>query len=162
MNKKKENLYTFVSFSLTLQQNNKVLKLHCQVFCKNLLYFFSFFFDNKNMEEIDYKAIFNRIKWMIQNDHRTQKELAEYLGKTRQIFYDWQNNNNPTLIDLFKISKFFGVPLEYIISGEESPIDDATAAFLVQTRELKEEQKKIIYASIKAQVDMFKQLNKDK
>lgn len=114
------------------------------------------------MEEIDYKAIFNRIKWMIQNDHRTQKELAEYLGKTRQIFYDWQNNNNPTLIDLFKISKFFGVPLEYIISGEESPIDDATAAFLVQTRELKEEQKKIIYASIKAQVDMFKKLNEDK
>lgn len=114
------------------------------------------------MENIDYKSIFYRIKWLIQNDHRTQKELAEYLGKTRQIFYDWQNNNNPTLIDLFKISKFFGVPLEYIISGDESPIDDATAAFIVSTQGLTEEQKKVIYASIKAQVDMFKKLNEDK
>ena len=114
------------------------------------------------MECIDYKAIFQRIKWLIQNDPRPQKELAEYLGKTRQIFHDWQHNNNPTLIELFKISKYFGVPLEYIISGEESPIDDATAAFLVQTKELTEEQKKVIYASIKAQVDIFKQLNKNK
>ena len=61
-----------------------------------------------------------------------------------------------------KIAKFFGVPLEYVISGEETPIDDATAAFLVQTKDLTEEQKKVIYASIKAQVDMFKQLNKEK
>ena len=114
------------------------------------------------MEYIDYKAIFARIKWMLKNDHRTQKELAEYLGKTRQVFYDWQNNNNPSLSDLFKISKYFGVPLEYVISGEESPIDDATAAFLVQTKDLTEEQKKIIYSSIKAQVEMFKQMNESK
>ena len=114
------------------------------------------------MECIDYKAIFDRIKRMIQIDHRTQKELAEHLGKTRQIFYDWQNGTNPSLVDLFKISKYFGVPLEYVISGEESPIDDATAAFLVSTKDLTEEQKKIIYASIKAQVDMFIQLNKEK
>ena len=114
------------------------------------------------MECIDYKAIFQRIKWMIQNDPRPQKDLAEYLGKTRQIFHDWQHNTNPTLIDLFKISKYFGVPLEYIISGNESPIDDATAAFIVQTQGLTEEQKKVIYASIKAQVDMFKIMNKEK
>ena len=114
------------------------------------------------MENIDYKAIFARIKWMIKNDGRTQKELAEDLGKTRQIFYDWQNGANPTLTDLFKISKYFGVPLEYVISGEETPIDDATAAFLVSTQGLTEEQKRIIYASIKAQVDMFKKMNNDK
>lgn len=113
------------------------------------------------MENINYKAIYQRIKWMIDNDPRPQKDLAEYLGKTRQIFHDWQHNNNPSLIDLFKISKYFGVPLEYIISGDESPIDDATAAFIVSTQELTEEQKKVIYASIKAQVDMFKKLNKE-
>lgn len=114
------------------------------------------------MECIDYKAIFSRIKFLIEKDYRPQKDLAEYLGKTRQIFHDWQHNNNPTLIDLFKISKYFGVPLEYIISGDESPIDDATAAFIVQTNDLTEEQKKVIYASIKAQVDMFKKMNEEK
>lgn len=112
------------------------------------------------MENLDFKAIYSRIKWMIQNDPRPQKDLAEHLGKTRQIFHDWQHNTHPTLIDLFKISKYFGVPLEYIISGDESPIDDATAAFIVSTQGLTEEQKKIIYASIKAQVEMFKKMNK--
>jgi len=115
------------------------------------------------MKSIDYKAIFKRIKWMIQKDGRSQKELAEYLNKSRQIFYDWENGKcHPSLIDLFNVSKFFGVPLEYVISGEESPIDDATAAFIVSTQGLKEQQKKIIYASIKAQVDMFKQMNEEK
>ena len=111
------------------------------------------------MEAIDYKAIYSRIKFLVKNDYRPQKELAEYLGRTRQIFHDWQHNTHPTLVDLFKISKYFGVPLEYIISGDESPIDDATAAFIVQTRELTEEQKKVIYASITAQVEMFKKMN---
>ena len=101
---------------------------------------------------------------MIENDNRPQNELAAYLGKNRQIFYDWKHKEGrkPSLEDLLKISKFYGVPLEYVISGEESPIDDATAAFLVQTKELTEEQKKVIFASIKAQVDMFKQLNNEK
>ena len=115
------------------------------------------------MKCIDYSAIFARIKHMIKSDYRPQKELAVYLGRTRQIFYDWQNGkSNPTLVDLFNISKYFGVPLEYIISGDESPIDDATAAFLVQTQGLSEDQKKIIFASIKAQVDMFKKMNEEK
>jgi len=113
------------------------------------------------MENIDYKAIFTRIKWMIKNSHKKQQDLADYLGKSRQIFYDWQNESNPSLTDLFRIAKFFGVPLEYVISGEESPIDDATAAFLVSTQDLSEEQKKVIYASIKAQVDMFKKMNEE-
>ena len=101
---------------------------------------------------------------MIENDNRPQNELAAYLGKNRQIFYDWKHKEGrkPSLEDLLKISKFYGVPLEYVISGEESPIDDATAAFLVQTKDLTDEQKKIVFASIKAQVDIFKQMNKEK
>ena len=115
------------------------------------------------MKTIDYKAIFKRIEWLIQNDDRPQIELTKHLNKSKQLFYDWKNGKcNPTLIDLFKISKYFGVPLEYIIYGEESPIDDSTAAFIVSTQGLKEQQKKIIYASIKAQAEMFKQMNEQK
>ena len=116
------------------------------------------------MDYINYEDILKRLDFMIENDNRPQNELAAYLGKNRQIFYDWKHKEGrkPSLEDLLKISKFYGVPLEYVISGEESPIDDATAAFLVQTKELTEEQKKVIFASIKAQVDMFKQLNNEK
>ena len=115
------------------------------------------------METIDFNAIFSRIKLLIKTDSRNQQDLFKYLGKTRQVYYQWQRGEYPpTLMDLFKISKYFGVPLEYIISGEESPIDDATAAFIVQTNDLTEEQKKIIFASIKAQVDMFRKMNGDK
>lgn len=115
------------------------------------------------MENIDYKGIYNRIRLMLDNSDYSVIDLTKHLGKTRQLMYNWQNGKmNPTLPDLLKIANFFGVPLEYLISGEESPIDDATAAFIVSTRGLTEEQKKVIYASIKAQVDMFKQLNKEK
>lgn len=116
------------------------------------------------MEYINYEDILKRLDFMIENDNRPQNELAAYLGKNRQIFYDWKHKEGrkPSLEDLLKISKFYGVPLEYVISGEESPIDDATAAFLVQTKELTEEQKKVIFASIKAQVDIFKKLNSEK
>lgn len=112
------------------------------------------------MNELDFKAIINRIKFLIRKSGKTQIELANYLGKTRQIFQDWKDGGSkPTLIQLYQISKYFGIPLEYVITGEESPIDDATAAFIVSTNGLTEEQKKIIYASIKAQVEMFKTLN---
>lgn len=115
------------------------------------------------METIDFNAIFARIKLLIKSDSRNQQDLFKYLGKTRQVYYQWQRGKySPSLLDLFKISKYYGVPLEYLISGEESPIDDATAAFLVQTIDLTEEQKKIIYASMKAQVDMFRKLNEEK
>ena len=114
------------------------------------------------METIDFNAIFSRIKLLIKSDPRDQQDLFKYLGKTRQVYYQWQKGKYvPKLLDLFKISKYFGVPLEYIISGEESPIDDATAAFLVQTKDLTEDQKKIIYASMKAQVDMFRKMNEE-
>lgn len=113
------------------------------------------------MEELDYTVIVKRIFNLIDNDNRQKKEFVEYLGKNRQILYAWKNLvNKPSLEDLVKIAKYFGVPLEYLLYGEESPIDDATAAFLVQTNDLTEEQKRLIYASIKAQVEMFKKLNK--
>lgn len=115
------------------------------------------------MEYIDYKGIYQRIRLLLKNNGNTVFDLANYLGKSRQLMYNWQHDKmNPTLPDLLKMANFFGVPLEYLISGEESPIDDATAVFLVQTKDLTEEQKKIIFASIKAQVDMFKQLNQEK
>lgn len=115
------------------------------------------------MKNIDYKAIYQRIRLMLDNSDYSVIDLTKHLGKTRQLMYNWQNGKmNPTLPDLLKIANFFGVPLEYLISGEESPIDDATAAFIVSTHGLTEEQKKVIYASIKAQVDMFKKLNEDK
>ena len=115
------------------------------------------------MNNIDYKGIYQRIRLMLDNSDYTVVDLTKLLGKSRQLMYNWQNGKmNPTLPDLLKIANFFGVPLEYLISGKEGPIDDVTAAFLVSTKDLTEEQKKIIFASIKAQVDMFKQLNKEK
>lgn len=113
------------------------------------------------METIDYKGIYQRINLLLTNSIYNVSDLAQLLGKKRQLIYNWKYGTmHPTLPDLLKIANFFGVPLEYLISGEEAPIDDATAAFLVSTKDLTEEQKKIIFASIKAQVDMFKSMNK--
>lgn len=110
-----------------------------------------------------YKNIGKRIKLLIDNDDRTVIELAEHLGKKRQAVYNWINATfKPSLEELYKIARYYGVPLEYLIAGKEAPIDDVTAAFLVQTKDLTEQQKKIVFASMKAQVDMFKKMNQDK
>ena len=99
---------------------------------------------------------------MLDNSDYTVVDLANLIGKSRQIIYNWSYGTmNPTLPELLKIANFFSVPLEYLISGKDGLIDDATAAFLVSTKDLTEEQKKIIFASIKAQVDMFKKMNKE-
>ena len=114
-------------------------------------------------DELDYGKIAARIKLLVASDSRKVKDFVSYLGKDRQSYYHWlKGYYNPSLNDLLKTARYFGVPLEYIIAGEENPIDDATAAFIVQTQGLTEEQKKVIYASIKAQVDMFKRLNEEK
>ena len=43
------------------------------------------------MENINYENILKRLDFMIENDSRSKNELAAYLGKNRQIFYDWKN-----------------------------------------------------------------------
>ena len=114
------------------------------------------------MESIDYKGIYQRINLLLMSNKYNASDLAKLLGKKRQLIYNWKYGTmHPTLPDLLKIANFFGVPLEYLISGEESPIDDATAAFIVSTRGLTEEQKKVIFAAIKAQVDMFRKMNEE-
>ena len=114
-------------------------------------------------DEVNYQAIYDRIKQMVKTDYRRQQDLTDYLGYKRQILQDWSKGySHPSLNSLIKISKYFGVPLEYVISGEESPIDDATAAFLISTQGLTEEQKRAIYASVKAQVEFWKNENASK
>ena len=113
--------------------------------------------------ELNYNEILKRIDLLIETDSRKVKKYMTYLGKDRQAFYHWkQGRYKPSLEDLIKTAKYFGVPLEYILAGEETPIDDATAAFIVRTKGLTEEQKKIIYASLIAQIDMFKRMNEEK
>lgn len=100
---------------------------------------------------------------LAKKDSRTKKSLAEHLGKNRQIFTDWgSGKSTPSLTDLFKISKWFGVPLEYIISGEDSPIDDATAVFLLKAQGLTQEQKESVFASLSAQIEYWKKANDNK
>ena len=108
------------------------------------------------MEDIDFTKIFSRINLLIKSDSRKQQDLFTYLGKSRQVYYQWQKGlYAPSLTDLFKIAKYFGVPLEYIIAGEENPIDDVTAAFIVQTHGLTEEQKKIFIDMEKKEVNLI-------
>ena len=118
----------------------------------------------EDIKPIDYQAILTRIDYCLKNSSYNSTDLAEYLGKNRQIFTDWKHKagRKPGLEDLLRISKFFGIPFEFLIYGDDSPIDDATAAFIVSTQGFTEEQKKIIFASIKAQVDIFKNLNEEK
>lgn len=118
-----------------------------------------FFWHNRNMKKIDSNEILDRIKYLIKKDYRTQNELAEYLGKSRQFFYDWKKGVALSAEDLLNIANFFGVTMEYLISGEDASINDETAAFIVSTNGLTENQKESIFIALNAQVQYWREIN---
>lgn len=111
------------------------------------------------MKKINSMEILERVKFLIKKDYRTQNELAEYLGKSRQFFYDWKKGVSLSAEDLLNIANFFGVSMEYLISGEDSSIDDETAAFIVSTNGLTDTQKESIFIAINAQVQYWREIN---
>ncbi len=57
----------------------------------------------------------------------TQVELAKHLGVTKQCVSNWENDNiQPSVDMLIKLSSFFKVSTDYMLGIEERKIIDAT------------------------------------
>ena len=54
----------------------------------------------------------------------SKKELAESVGFTTQAFYDWKKRNSIPSADIaYKIAKFLGTSVEFLLTGkEENPL----------------------------------------
>ena len=67
------------------------------------------------------KIFWSRVKTKIKEKGITQQDVAKACNFSFYTFRNWMTRNlNPPLIYAHRISKFLGVSLEYLISGQSS------------------------------------------
>lgn len=72
--------------------------------------------------------------------------FANKIGVPESTIRSWiRIGNYPPADILYKISKFFGVPMEYFMDGGESSFSDKEIALILKMRKLKDEQIKMLY-----------------
>lgn len=66
--------------------------------------------------------ISSRIKYLRNEHHLTQKELAKILNVKPTTISGWElGRNEPSIDTLKKLSSLFNVSTEYLIGGEDNP-----------------------------------------
>lgn len=63
-----------------------------------------------------------RLQKLREEQHLSQEQLAEQLGVSRQAVSKWENEQaNPDIENIIKLSKIFGVSNDYLLTGENAP-----------------------------------------
>lgn len=74
-----------------------------------------------NSKEIPSLDILNRIISLLEIQHKTQKDLTDYLGVQNTTFTKWKAGDNTSYMKyLPKIATFLSVSADYLINGEPS------------------------------------------
>ena len=69
----------------------------------------------------------------------SQVKLAEILGVTKQTVSNWENDNiQPSIEILVKLSKFFGVSTDYLLGLEDKRTLDATNLSLEEVEHIQQ------------------------
>lgn len=88
---------------------------------------------------------------------KTRENLAIDIGRNKQVFTDWKNRNIiPKSDDLYLISRYLNVPMEYLLIGETVMADDI-AAMAAAVTTLSPEQRAPLIASVIGQVKFWKE-----
>lgn len=97
-----------------------------------------------------------RIDKILSLQGRTRDNLAAFIGKNRQVFTDWKNANIvPKSDDLYNMSIYLGVTMEYLLFGDVKDEDDLIAAKAMLSVIPKDKRQPII-AMIQSQVEYWK------
>ena len=102
-----------------------------------------------------------RIDYLLKSSGLKRDNLANFIGKNKQVFTDWKNCKIiPRSDDLYNMSEFLGVSMEYLLFGEEVMPDDvaAMAAMIMTFSKDKREQ---LYALINSQMNFWKEREKN-
>ena len=74
------------------------------------------------LSEKEVPVLKNRLEELRKQRGIRQEELAEALGVSRQTIGSLENGRyNPSILLAFKISRYFGLPIEEIFLYEEEP-----------------------------------------
>ena len=82
-----------------------------------------------NTEELDVKGFWERLKQLSKSHNVMQKTFCEELGLDSQQFSNKKNLGYfPTLEQLISLSNYFGVSVNYLVTG--NPTDDTEKTLL--------------------------------
>lgn len=84
-------------------------------------------------------GIFERIETLSNERKISQKELSEYLGLASPVvFANWRRRDSmPDADTAVKIARFFGVTVEYLVTGETSnPLQQTSEDLSVKYHEI--------------------------
>lgn len=87
----------------------------------------------------------DKLEACYQARHYDRTHFANEIGIPESTIRNWiRNGNLPPADILFKIAKFFGVPMEYFIDGGEISFSDRETSLLIKMKSLTDEQLKMI------------------
>jgi transcriptional regulator with XRE-family HTH domain len=91
------------------------------------------------------RNFWDRVKTCVKEKGVTQMELAKSCKFTYGTFRNWISKNiNPPLMYAYRISKYLGVSLEYLISGSgKDDVSKTNEEVLVLLKEAEEKLRKI-------------------
>lgn len=93
--------------------------------------------------------ILNRIKEMLMVQHKTQKELCDYLGLKQTAFSDWKQGRSKSYTKyLPQIAEFFGCSVDYLLGKEQKKEAVQTDS---QSREEKIDELMSLYAKLSSE-----------
>lgn len=80
---------------------------------------------------------------------KTQQDLADYLGVSRQAYANYENDTRkPDYETLLKLAEYFSVSIDWLLRGKENPtidgrpnLDDADFAFYERYSRLSDDEK---------------------
>ena len=83
------------------------------------------------------------------------------IGIPESTIRNWKRYNSVPAADvLYKISKYFNIPMEYFLDESENPLSDKEITTLIKLRKLSDEQLKMIDYMIEKFEDDNKKLDK--
>ena len=82
------------------------------------------------MQAKNIKSLINfseRFNYLISESKMTQREVAEAIGITQSAVNHYKSGRSePKSMELYKISKLFGVSIEWLLMGEETKADESS------------------------------------
>lgn len=76
--------------------------------------------ENNNFENFGY-----RVERLLKEQNLTSNELCDSVGILRQLYYDWRRKGTiPNCYTAYKVAKFLGVSVEYLLTGDTTIASD--------------------------------------
>ena len=75
--------------------------------------------------------------------------FAQEIGIPESTIRNWKRYSSVPSADLlYKIAKYFNVPMEYFLDGSENPLSDKEIATIIKLRKLNDEQLNMVFYMI--------------